>query len=37
MGTKAVIEACKEAGVQVRIEKFVKHASCSCEFVTSEP
>lgn len=28
MGTKAVIEACKEAGVQVREEKHIETVSC---------
>lgn len=36
MGTKTVIEACKEAGVQVRMEELVEYLRCECELVISE-
>lgn len=36
MGTKTVIEACKEAGVQVRMEELGEHVRCECELVISE-
>lgn len=36
MGTKTVIEACKEAGVQVRMEELGEHIRCECELEISE-
>lgn len=36
MGTKTVIEACKEAGVQVKMEELGEHIRCECELVISE-